>query len=210
MPRIDVDGLADITNSYHPCTWHAPSPGPPRPFVPASAKAVYRASAASSRGANGRERRLSSSPLAGGRLTWWTCYTRWCRKTKQPPRALCRALAFKTMLPEEEARRRTVPYHRVPPICGLDVNATNQSSWTHLLCALAPTFAGGHSKRKTQVNAIQAANFFLSRGAMPNSVAAEGWTALHCMGRYPTSTPHPTRRRWRKSYWRREIFLRRI
>ncbi|KAK6836481.1 Ankyrin repeat protein [Apiospora arundinis] len=66
---------------------------------------------------------------------------------------------------------------------GLDVNATSQSGWTPLLCALAPAFAGG--LRKTSVAALRAARILLSNGATPTTVTAEGWTALHCIGSYP-------------------------
>ncbi|KAK8859619.1 ankyrin repeat protein [Apiospora arundinis] len=66
---------------------------------------------------------------------------------------------------------------------GLDVNATSQSGWTPLLCALAPAFAGG--LRKTPVAALRAARILLSNGATPTTVTAEGWTALHCIGSYP-------------------------
>ncbi|KAK8137170.1 hypothetical protein PG984_005110 [Apiospora sp. TS-2023a] len=68
---------------------------------------------------------------------------------------------------------------------GLDINATSQSGWTPLLCALTPASAGGRYKRKTQADAVQAALLLLSRGALPTTVTAEGWMALHCIGSYP-------------------------
>ncbi|CAI6083615.1 unnamed protein product [Clonostachys chloroleuca] len=63
--------------------------------------------------------------------------------------------------------------------CGkFDVNATNSTSWTPLLCALVPN----DRACKTEIEAVKTARLLLTHGADPRAVTAEGLTVLHLIG----------------------------
>lgn len=59
-----------------------------------------------------------------------------------------------------------------------DVNATSKTSWTPLLCALAPN----NRVHKTEVEAVRTARVLLRHGADTRAVTAEGLTVLHLLG----------------------------
>ncbi|KFA54859.1 hypothetical protein S40293_10024 [Stachybotrys chartarum IBT 40293] len=76
----------------------------------------------------------------------------------------------------------------------LDVNATNATGWTPLICALAPN----SRVEKDEVAAVKSSRLLLSYGAKVDAVTAEGWTILHVLGSYQdygayrAETPDPT------------------
>lgn len=59
-----------------------------------------------------------------------------------------------------------------------DVNAVNSTSWTPLLCALAPN----SRVRKTEIEAVNTTRLLLHYRANPQIVTAEGLTILHLLG----------------------------
>lgn len=66
-----------------------------------------------------------------------------------------------------------------------DVNATNQTGWTPLICALAPN----ELAMKSETMAVETARLLLDSGADPSVKTLNGWTILHCLGSYPNRGP---------------------
>lgn len=63
---------------------------------------------------------------------------------------------------------------------GFDVNNANTTSWTPIICALAPN---GRTN-KSEADAVKSARFLLHHGAGSDAVTAQGWSVLHVLGSY--------------------------